>query len=107
MIWPRFVASDAVDDGEVGLADLAAVELAVEMAVGRGVLGEDDDAARAAVEAVDGIELARDEVLEQLRQPALARLGDRNDALGLIDGQVIDPSQEDPDSAGVPPVISS
>ena len=50
---------DAVDAGQVGLADLAAVELAVEVAVGRGVPGEDDDAARAAVEAVDGEELAR------------------------------------------------
>jgi hypothetical protein len=62
---------DAVDEGEVGLADLAAVEPAVEVAMGPGVLGEDDDAAGAAVEAVDGEELAGVTVFQEPR-PASA-----------------------------------
>ena len=65
--------------------------------MGGGVLGEDDDAARAAVEAVDGVELAGVAVLEELGKAAPAGFGDRNDALGFIDGEVIVRLEEDPD----------
>jgi hypothetical protein len=85
----------AVDEGEVGLEDLAPVELAVEVAVGGGVLGEDDDAARAAVEAVDGEELAGVMRAEEGGEAALAGLGDRDDALGLVHGQEIAGFEED------------
>ena len=57
--------------------------------MGLGGLGEDDDAAGAAVEAVDGEELAGVMVFQELRQAAPARLGDGHDPLGLVDGEVI------------------
>jgi hypothetical protein len=79
---------DAVDEGEVGLADLVALELAVEKAVGFGALGEEDDAAGAAVEAVDGVELAGKAVAEEVGEAGLASgLRDGQDALGLGGGE--------------------
>ena len=105
---------DAVDEGEVGLADLAAVELGVEVAVGGGVLGEDDDAARAAVEAVDGEELVGEAGAEEVGQAGLAGLGDGEDALGLVGGQKVVVLPENGDGGGIGtrssregPVISS
>ncbi len=88
----------AVDEGQVGLADLAAVELAVEAAVRGGVLGEDDDAAGGAVEAVDGEEPAGVVRAEELGQAARARLGHRDDAFGLVRGEKIVVLEEDADS---------
>ncbi len=62
----------AVDEGEVGLGDLAAGEHLAELAVGAVVFGDEDDAAGLLVEAMDdaGAEVAADfgelvEVVEQ------------------------------------------
>jgi hypothetical protein len=87
----------AEDEDDVGLADGPAVELPVEVAVGGGVAGEDDDPAGFPVEAVDGEELARVDVREELGQSAAAGLRDRQDALGLVDGQIVVVLIEDPD----------
>lgn len=77
--------------GHVGLPDVPLPELLIQVLVGRGVLGEEDDPADLLVQAVDDVEPPRPGRLQQGKQAISSFVAFRNgrQTFRFVDGQEV------------------